>query len=78
MGIKIKKKKKKELECNINSRREEIKKNYLKDKEKTFELEKRSELQHIASFRKKTEKEETHEKYITTSRSSKPTCNVSK
>ena len=46
-----------ELECNINSRCEEIKKkNYLRDKEKAFELKYKNELQHIASLRKQKQK----------------------
>ena len=47
---------KRELESNIDKRSEEIK-SYLRDKEKAFELEKRSELPHFASLREKVEKE---------------------
>jgi hypothetical protein len=47
---------KRELESNIDKRREEIK-SYLRDKEKAFELEKRSELPHFVSLREKVKKE---------------------
>jgi hypothetical protein len=43
---------KKELESNIDKRHYEIE-SYLRNEEKVFELEKKSELQHIASLRKK-------------------------
>ena len=42
----------KELESNIDKRHEEIE-SYLRNEEKVFELEKRSELQHISFFRRK-------------------------
>jgi hypothetical protein len=48
-------KKKRELEISFDKRCEEIE-NYLRDKETTFELEKRSELQRIASLREKAGK----------------------
>jgi hypothetical protein len=53
LGIEMQKR---ELESSIDKRREEIE-SYLRDKEKAFELEKKSELQHIASLREKAEKE---------------------
>jgi len=52
LGIEIKKR---ELEISFDKRCKEIE-NYLRDKEITFELEKRSELQHIASLREKSRK----------------------
>jgi hypothetical protein len=45
----------KELESNIDKRHEEIE-SYLKNEKKVFELEKRRELQHIASLRRKKSK----------------------
>ncbi|KAJ6376013.1 hypothetical protein OIU77_000896 [Salix suchowensis] len=53
LGIEMQKR---ELESSIDKRREEIE-SHLRDKEKAFELEKKSELQHIASLREKAEKE---------------------
>ncbi|CAK7324060.1 unnamed protein product [Dovyalis caffra] len=53
LGIEMQKR---ELESSIEKRREEIE-SYLSDKEKAFELEKKTELQHIASLREKAEKE---------------------
>lgn len=53
LGIEMQKR---ELESSIDKRREEIE-SYLRDKEKAFELEKKSELQHIDSLREKAEKE---------------------
>lgn len=52
LGIKIKTR---ELNISFDKRYEEIE-NYLKDKETTFELDKRSELQHIAFLREKAGK----------------------
>jgi hypothetical protein len=45
----------KELERNIDKRQKEIE-SYLRNEEKVFELEKRSELQHITSLKKKKQK----------------------
>jgi len=45
----------KELERNFDKRQEEIE-SYLRNEEKVFELEKRSELKHIASLKKKKQK----------------------
>jgi len=46
---------KKELKSNIDKRCEEIE-NYFRDKEKAFEIEKRSELHYIDPLREKAEK----------------------
>jgi hypothetical protein len=47
---------KREFESSFDRRREEININ-LRDKKTAFELEKRRELQHLASIREKAEKE---------------------
>jgi hypothetical protein len=53
----------KELERNIDKRQEEIE-SYLRNEEKVFELEKRSELQHIASLKKKKKQKKSWNKLL--------------